>query len=274
MSSNASSPPCEAEGKTLPLSMSSPVIIRQFLSKDDHISRRHLLRITATQLMDYLISMAGDTIPESIIRFLNVTNDDSSKLEDLIRAILQELPLTYIFVDGLDEAEYAIIPKSTLTFRPPEDVQLFIEFLIQETAQSSDKVRLWLTSQPLPSIRQYVCNPENPEWCGRIGQIQLTTDDTQSDIESYLSHYIPISTKNKSSLAKFIVSKSLKTEVEGSFLWASAMVNEFQDETEDDDDVMALAEKSLPVKMSKVYEKVLNKIVDNDKKPKSPPLWK
>ncbi|KAI0424043.1 hypothetical protein F5Y09DRAFT_354051 [Xylaria sp. FL1042] len=52
------------------------------------------------------------------------------------------------------------------------------------------------------------------------------------------------------------------------------MVNEFEDETENDDDLVSLADKGLPLKMGKVYEKVIRKIIDNDKKPKDPPLWK
>ncbi|KAI1738089.1 hypothetical protein F4680DRAFT_467834 [Xylaria scruposa] len=52
------------------------------------------------------------------------------------------------------------------------------------------------------------------------------------------------------------------------------MVNELKDETENDDDLINLANKGLPLKMGKLYERVIHKIVDNDKRPKDPPLWK
>lgn len=270
---NKSLPHMETDATNFSPSKPSPIVVRQFLSKDAYIPQRQLLRITATQLMDSLVKMDLDSIPNSILPFLNITNDDSTILESLILAILLELPLTYIFIDGLDDAEYADIPMSTPTPHPPADVKLFVEFLIKEASNNPAKVRLWLSSQPLPDIRQYVCNPElsGPD---RIGEIRLTTNDTHDDIMSYLSHYIPSSTKDKSDLAKVIVRGALKTEVEGSFLWASEMVNDIKDETENEDDIIDLVKEGLPLEMGKLYEKVIRRIIDNDKKPKRPPLWK
>lgn len=263
----------QTDPRNLSTSKNSLTVVRQFLSKDAYVPRRQLLRMTAAQLMDSLIKMDLDSIPNSILPFLNISNDDSTTLESLIHAILLELPLTYIFIDGLDDAEYTDIPMSTPTSHPPMDVKLFVEFLIKEASKNPEKMRLWLGSQPLPDIRQYVCNPKLSE-PDSIGEIQLTTNDTYDDIMRYLSHYIPSSTRDKSDFARILVQRALKTEVEGSFLWAAESLNAIKEETEDDDDIFELVCSGLPLEMDKMYEKVIHRIIDNDKKPKHPPLWK
>jgi hypothetical protein len=252
----------------------SPFIIRQFFSKDEYIPPRQLFGAIATQLVDALIKMAYDAVPESIEPFLHVNNNSAENLQRLIHATLLELPLTYIFVDGLDEAEYAENPKregANWTTRPPDDVKDFVQFLIQEARKTPAKVRVWLSSQPLPDIRTYVYDAK---WSGAIGEIQVTKDDTQEDITNYFSHHMPSPARNKNPFAELFFRFALKTEVEGSFLWASTMVDGFKEEVENDDDLVTLAAKGLPTHMSGVYELIIDKITKKNRTAREPPLWK
>ncbi|KAK3941751.1 hypothetical protein QBC46DRAFT_448417 [Diplogelasinospora grovesii] len=134
---------------------------------------------------------------------------------------------THIFVDGLDEAEYAENPKregANSTARPPDDVRDFVQFLIQEAWKTPAKVRVWLSSQPLRDIRTYVYDAK--------------------------CHHMPSPARNKNPFAEFFFRFYLEAEVEESFLWASTMVDAFKEEVENDDDLVKLAKKCLPTHMS------------------------
>lgn len=252
---------------------SSRNIVRLFLSKDEYIPTRLLLGTIATQLIDELIKVADDVLPASVEPFLEVKNDDTEKLWNLIKSILLELPLTYILIDGLDEVQYAEVSKrkgSTRTTDLLKELQFFVEFLIQVARDNPSQVRVWLSSQPLPDISESVCNPE---WTGAVGVVQLTTDDTQQDIRKYLVKEFQALNKS-TSLAHLFFNLTLHSEVEGSFLWASTMVKGFENEVENDDDLMYLAKRGLPLQMSDVYEMVMERIIIWDKRPRNPPLWK
>ncbi|KIL83583.1 hypothetical protein FAVG1_13203 [Fusarium avenaceum] len=250
----------------------SKAIVQQFFSKDEHITLRRSFGTVASQLVDVLLKADPATVPTTIEPFLNVRHDTCEKLQDLIHALLLELPLTFIFVDGLDEAEY-VDPEHPVPVdhQPTNEVNRFVEFLIQQAHEMPSKVRVWLSSQPLPAIRQYICAPR---WSSTVYEIPLTTNDTERDIIRYFSHKIPISFEiDKMNLARMFLRLAVQNDVQGSFLWATHMASEFS-LAEDADDLIELATTDLPLDMGEVYARIMNRIIMKDSRRKHTPLWR
>jgi hypothetical protein len=242
----------------------------QFLTKDQYISRTQLLRNLAYQLLDCLITWITET-PTSLEPFLQINKDDSDSLERLIHFVLLELPFTYIFIDGLDEADYTESQLWGSSHRHNKEVQDFVTFLIQETVQFPGKLRLWCSSQPSPRVQEYLCKSE---WKALITEIPLQIQDTADDIQRYLLSAIPDSTPDTTPFARMLITSTIATEVEGSFLWASSMLHDLREEAEDTDDLIRLAGEGLPQKMSDLYSKAINRMKKQDGGHKRLPLWK
>jgi hypothetical protein len=242
----------------------------QFLTKDQYIPRTQLLRNLAYQLLDCLIVKSVET-PASLEPFLQINKDDSGSLERLINFVLLELPFTYIFIDGLDEADYTEGQLLSPAHRYNKDIPDFVTFLIQEAVQFPGKLRLWCSSQPLPGVQDYLCQPE---WKDVITEIPLQIEDTADDIQRYLLAAVPDTTPDTTSFARTLITSTIATDVEGSFLWASSMLRDLKDEAEDTDDLIRLANEGLPREMSGLYTKAINRMKKQDGGNKKLPLWK
>ena len=244
----------------------------QFLTKDS-VSRAQLLRNLAYQLLDCLICSGAET-PVSVRPFLQINKDDSGALERLIHFVLQELPFIYIFVDGLDEAEYTDNHHMGYLHRHNKEVADFVTFLVRQALQFPEKLRLWCSSQLSPQVQDYLCQPE---WGNEIAEIPLTVEDTSEDIQKYLLSAIPnetYSTVDITALPDLLIKGAVATEVEGSFLWASSMLGALREEAEDIDDLMRLAGEGLPKRMSDVYSKAVERMKRQEGGNKTLPLWK
>ncbi|KAI1105315.1 hypothetical protein F4804DRAFT_304514 [Jackrogersella minutella] len=253
----------------------SLVIIHQFLSNDDYIPKNRLLRIFSTELLHHILKQRTIALPTSIKPFLNVRKNESSKLEELIDCLILELPLTYIFIDGLDEVESSIQKRhSSVSDRShwEQDVQELMSFLFRKAVLRPEKLRVWCSSQSLPRIRNHLYNDN---WRHALLEIGMATGDTKSDIKKYLMSSISESTDPMGSMfAELFVGAALATEVEGSFLWASSMLRDLKMRADTPHDLIELARQGLPSRMSEVYQQVINRIKERDGKMSNPPLWK
>lgn len=247
-------------------------MVFRFLTKDFYVTRNQILRHLASRLLWCLFELVPKpkALPDSMRRFVQINTNDSAELENLIRVAVSELPMTYIFIDGLDEAEYADDNSRPAPARG-DDVQAVIEFLIRDIAKSSPAFKLWLSSQPLPEIRGYVCKSD---WAGGIQELSLQTKHTQTDILSYLGSAIGEPTADNN-LGRIFVKAALASEVEGSFLWANTMLKDLQSQVDDDSELLKLAGEGLPTEMNKVYTKMINRLQSQHKwTADGLPLWK
>lgn len=244
-------------------------LIFQFLTKDHYVSRNQLLRNLAQQLLE-LLAAKRPKLPESLTPFLTVNKENTRMVEKLIQAIIHELPLTYIFLDGLDEADHTDVQGDVPIPRAKEEVPLFVNFLASEAIENPDKVRLWCSSQFSPEIQRYMHKNRSHN----IIEVPLQTEDTARDIQRYLLAAIPESTRDKDMFAGLVIAAAIATEVEGSFLWASSMLEDLKDRAEDSDDLITLAEEGLPTTMNEQYSKIIARIRRNDRGDKNLPLWK
>ncbi|KAK4146874.1 uncharacterized protein C8A04DRAFT_25453, partial [Dichotomopilus funicola] len=244
----------------------------RFLTKDFYITRNQILRHLASQLLLALsdVTPAPKKVPDSIAGFRQIDVNNSYAVENLIRAIISELPMTFIFIDGLDEAEYVDDDRLPAPAQV-DDVQAVVQFLIRVTTGSpGNKVKLWLSSQPLPQIREYICQPR---WASQVEELSLQTRHTEKDILSYLASAIGTPNANDS-FGRIFVTASLASEAEGSFLWVNTMLQDLKYEADDDSELFKLAQEGLPTKMSEVYMKVINRLRKRRKRASDgPPLW-
>lgn len=107
-------------------------------------------------------------------------------------------------------------------------------------------------------------------------KIFLSIQDTSDDIRRYLYYSVPDSTadKMKDLFANIMLTAAMATEVEGSFLWASSMLEDLKMRADDADDLLKLASEGLPEKMSDLYDRVIARIKQKDGGSKTLPLWK
>ncbi|KAF6814021.1 nacht and tpr domain protein [Colletotrichum sojae] len=246
----------------------------QFITKDKYWPRSHLLRNLASQLLTELQKLAIDQLPPSIESFAPVWTD-AAMIESLVHDLLQVLPMTFIFIDGLDEADYIDGPESIVK---AGDTSTVIKFLIKEATGLPQKVRLWCSSQASEKVRQYLLQDD---WKHKVLQVPVTTVDTANDILAYMYlHQTMRGPKDANDLfLKALIAASISTEVEGSFLWARMMLGELEDlstETEDMEDRFALIEKGLPRKMEDLYRRIMDRMRARrvSSSHKDLPLWK
>jgi hypothetical protein len=217
-----------------------------------------------------LLAVKVPQLPESLIPFLTVDKENTRMMEKLIQAIINELPLTYIFIDGLDEADYTDLQGDIPVPRAKEELPFFVSFLVSEAIKNPSKVRLWCSSQFTPEIQRYMYR----QGSSSVIEVPLQTKDTEGDIQKYLLAAIPESTDDKDVFVALVIATSISTEVEGSFLWASSMLEDLKDRAEDSDDLLTLAEEGLPTTMNAQYAKIVARIRRRDRGDKSLPLWK
>ena len=169
------------------------MVIYQFLSNDDYTSSNRLFRIFAAELLRHILIQGIDALPASIEPFLNLSKNETPKLQKLVACLIMELPLTYIFIDGLDEVESSTHRDSSMPdlTRGEEDVKAVMAFLFRQAASHPHKLRVWCSSQPLPRIRNHMYNDD---WKHSLREISITTRDTESDIMRYLTASVPDST--------------------------------------------------------------------------------
>ncbi|KAK3898989.1 hypothetical protein C8A05DRAFT_37409 [Staphylotrichum tortipilum] len=241
---------------TIVKSVLSHCCVFQFLTKDKYVSRNQLLRNMAAQLVRWLEARDPTQFPDALSEFHYLNKDDSLALEKLIRRLIAETPSAYIFLDGLDEVEYAD-EQSLAPTTPGKEVALVVEFLVQEVSKSRGTARLWLSSQPLQQIQRYMGQSPGK---GLIQEFPLETKHTARDILDYLGSAIPDSTEDKNLFARLFAAAAVATEVEGSFLWAKTMLDDLKSRADDSDELIRLAVAGLPNRMSEVYDKVISQI--------------
>jgi len=97
---------CASMIEFLSSSPNSHNVAFQFVTKNSNINGFQIFRNMAHQLLDYF-SKTCTILPDFLRPFLNVKQNQASKIEELVKVLLREAPATTIFFDGLDEVEYA-----------------------------------------------------------------------------------------------------------------------------------------------------------------------
>ena len=238
----------------------TPTVAIQFLKKGTEISKWHVLQNLVYQMTRSLETTVND-VPDHIIALIEDSKDDSSALQTLIPNLVANLEKIYIFIDGLDEASNG------------PDIQDLVHFLVQEAIRAPDKMRIWFGSQPMPQIEECMRNLHSTA----IVEREIHVVDTEADIKTYFASSISKSVDGEE-FAQTLIETCMETEVEGSFLWASAMISDLKEKAEDAEDMMRLAFRGLPTKMDDIYRGIVAEYKKQDRTKRflhsSLPLWK
>ncbi|EQB58542.1 hypothetical protein CGLO_01212 [Colletotrichum gloeosporioides Cg-14] len=186
-------------------------IASHFFSFDEEETPMDIYRSLAVQLYE---SLYGDT-GEVSERLWSLLRGDVAKQVDLqraIKALLLEASSAFVFIDGLDEQCEDL--KKNKKWDQVSDIISFLNATAQETEIA---LKLWYSSQDNQSIRNLLSESE---------EIQLGAAINSIDIERFLTLSLT-STQflEIESSIKAMILKNLKKQVNGSFLWASLMID-------------------------------------------------
>ena len=252
---------CSAAIEWIRRSANAPTTVIQYLKRGMEVSKSHVLKNISYQMTRALEASCED-VPDYIVKLIEECKDDSGLFDSLVSCLFSELEMTYIFIDGLDEASSG------------SDIQALVKFLTGEATRMPNKIRLWFGSQPLPQIEEYMKKSAG----NQLVEKSMLVVDTKADIQTYLESAIPESVSNGTEFAQVLVKSSMESEVEGSFLWASSMISDLREKAEDADDMIRLALRGLPTRMDDVYRGIIEDYKKQDKTKKllhsNLPLWR
>lgn len=248
-------------------------VICEFLTKDYPISQIQILRNLAFQLLECLSAVKPE-LPRDMRRFSEIHKNDISSFERLIEATISELPMTFIFIDGVDEADYHndTVHMTNLAAIQGKDSEiqnllLFLHRLVHKCPART--TRLWVSTQWQRSELSRL-NGEEACW-----KLELPLTDTERDIILYIvSTLTGLIGNNPEAVELFLKSDSF-LKVSGSFLWASALMYDLEKCAEDTEDLREILQQ-IPTTLEKQYTRILDRVIESGNKgvKKEIPTWK
>jgi hypothetical protein len=262
---------CASMIESLSSSSDSHSIAFQFITKNSNINGHQIFRNIAHQLLD-CFSKTCNVLPDFLRPFLNVKKNDASKIEELVKILLQRAPKTTIFFDGLDEVEYADEERKMgyLSNRAQNDLARAVIFFADQAIAQPDKVRLWCSSQPTPLIEHYLLREHKHS----IVNFKLNPLHTKDDIQKIVTSAILNYTDRHEDMDDIFPLARLCDDADGSFLWITSMIYDWANRAEDQADLLLLAEEKLPKNVEKQYEEIIEVLRRKEDGFKSVPLWR
>jgi Cdc6-like AAA superfamily ATPase len=198
-----------------------------------------LFRTLADQLL-HLFFQQSAQIPNEIVALLSRNRDDSASVKELIQFLLTRMKPVYIFLDGLDELE--------------EDIKDFLSFIVTMAKDSGGTLRLWCSSQPRSSIKMAL------KGCH---ELEIDATHVECDIRAYLTSYIPDAIEEENQILTTTVYKAVSERAEGSFLWASCMVDWIGDAESPAERIKKIKE-GFPDDINTYYKRILDRLSEKD----------
>jgi hypothetical protein len=181
-----------------------------YYSFDEEFTALQVFRFIAEQLKNRLWDQTED-LPEDIYSFAQ-RSTTSSKTEDVktvIRMLLDQMTVTYIFLDGLDEECDGGSRWNQLT--------QVVDFFLDLGKKDVPRVKIWCSSQERSCMDSRLKD---------FSAIQVTHSSNKEDIERYLSDKIPqLDDLELDPGYKTLVLEDLSSRADGCFLWASLMLD-------------------------------------------------
>lgn len=248
-------------------------VICEFLTKDTPISRTQILRNLALQLLDNL-NIVTEELPDGLRVFLNIHSQNPAELEDLIKAIVSELPATFIFIDGPDEADYpdnnSHITSLPMVKEKEEGIRKLLQFLHRLVRSNAESTRrLWVSTQWNRSDLHWL------DYSHSCYELMLSSEDTMDDIITYmLSAFVDLMESNPE--AARLLSDEIESlpNISGSFVFASTLFHEFKKGREDKKQLRDILSE-VPRTMEDQYSKILDRIIQvGQNSREETPTWK
>ncbi|KAL4786823.1 hypothetical protein BJX76DRAFT_354824 [Aspergillus varians] len=245
-------------------------VICEFLTKDYPISQIQILRNLAFQLLENL-SLRTQELPKKLKKFSKIRKSDTSAFEKLIEATITELPMTFIFIDGVDEADYHkdTVHMTNLAMIQGKDSEIenLLRFLCRLVHRNpATTARLWVSTQ---------WERSDLDWVDDHQQLKLSPEDTEHDINVYLVSTLNRLMGNNPDAVKLFVESDSLSKISGSFIWASALLHDLQKCAEDKEDLHDILCR-VPATLEEQYRRILNRVIQrgNQTVKKEIPTWR
>ena len=224
--------------------------IRQYYTFDEEFSALQAYRSLAEQLADHIWTQLDD-MPEEIHEYTQ-RSATSSKKEDVkmvIRLLLSETPMTYVFLDGLDEE-----CDTEKRWRELEEV---VDFFTEISVANSSRLRLWCSAQDRTSLRKKL---------ETFNVIEVNKSLNEGDIEVCLAKRISsLETQELDPGYRALILKDLLDKADGRFLWATLMLDLIVDASTLNG-VQQLVHQGLPEDYGIYYERKIQSVDQSQKR--------
>lgn len=232
------------------IQLSSSCSIRQYYTFDEEFSALQVYRSLAEQLADH-IWIQLDDMPEEIYEYTQ-RSATSSKKEDVqmvISLLLSKAPLTYVFLDGLDEE-----CDTEKRWRELEEV---LDFFTEISVTNGSRLRLWCSGQDRATLRKKL---------ETFNAIEVNKSLNEGDIEVCLAERISsLETQELDPGYRTLILNDLLYKADGRFLWASLMLDLIVDASTLNG-VQQLVQQGLPEDYEMYYERKIQSVDKSQKR--------
>ena len=222
--------------------------IRQYYTFDEEFSALQAYRSLAEQLADHIWTQLDD-MPEEIHEYTQRSATSSKEdVKTVIDLLLSKAPLTYIFLDGLDE--------ECDTDERWNELEEVLDFFIEMSVTDGSRLRIWCSGQDRAKIRKKL---------ETFNAIEVNKSLNERDIEVCLAERIScLETQELGPGYRARILKDILHKADGRFLWASLMLDSIVDASTLKG-VQQLVEQGLPENYGIYYERKIQS-VDKSKK--------
>lgn len=156
------------------LNLSSHCSVRQYYTFDEEFSALQVYRSLAEQLADQIWTQLDD-MPREVYEYTqrSATSSKSEDVKMVIRLLVNTVPTTYIFLDGLDEE----CDKKERW----DDLDEVLDFFTEINTTDSSRLRIWCSSQDRIKLKKKL---------KLFDTIEIHKDLNQQDIKTCLADRI------------------------------------------------------------------------------------
>ncbi|GLA28115.1 hypothetical protein AnigIFM63326_005683 [Aspergillus niger] len=225
-------------------SAENAAVIYHYFTFDEEFPALMVYRCLAEQLVNRLGKQTGD-MPKDIHKFTQegATTANAEDVKQVIRMLLEEMAVTYIFLDGLDE--------ECETENRKKELCKVLNFFGELSRAMPSRLRIWYSSQHRTCLDAPLSS---------LPSIEITKDLNSCDIELYLLDKIEDlkSLEFDAGYIRLIIG-DLREKADGCFLWASLMLDSMSDAVTLHK-VQSIIEGGLPDSYEKYYQRKMDNI--------------
>ncbi|RAK95688.1 uncharacterized protein BO80DRAFT_469213 [Aspergillus ibericus CBS 121593] len=230
--------------KTQAIGSDKAAVIYHYFTFDEEFPALMVYRCLAEQLVNRLGKQTGD-MPKEIHRFTQegATTANVEDLKQVIKMLLEEMSVTYLFLDGLDE-ECEVDNRKQELFK-------VLDFFGELGRENPSSLRIWYSSQQRTCLDSQLKS---------LPSIEITKDLNGRDIERYLSQKIADldSLELDQGFINLILG-DLREKADGCFLWASLMLDSMSDAVTLQM-IQRVIQEGLPENYEKYYQRKIDSI--------------
>ncbi|GFN16881.1 vegetative incompatibility protein HET-E-1 [Aspergillus tubingensis] len=219
-------------------------VIYHYFTFDEEFPALLVYRCLAEQIVNRLGKQTGD-VPKDIHKFTQegATTANVEDVKQVIRMLLEEMAVTYIFLDGLDE--------ECETENRKKELCKVLEFFGELSRAMPSRLRIWYSSQHRTCLDAPLSS---------LPSIEITKELNSHDIEHYLLDKIEDlkSLEFDAGYIRLIIG-DLREKADGCFLWASLMLDSMSDAVTLHK-VQSIIEGGLPDSYEKYYQRKMDSI--------------